>query len=671
MEITSMIGTAITALGAGADIHSLAPLFSSPMRKAVETTKRHFSTDVTMQDALDAARKSGELNYYAFAIVHGHTVEVDGLADILLAQLGRQGEPARVQSGDAAHRFLRALEFELLEDDATRVIAAIVRQQGAQLQAMIGQVLAEVGKLQQQIDQQTDRSESERERISEAKARLRERLEGTVQALNEDRVEDAIQGVERTMEDLDLLHAFLPDDRYFRQSAFLLQAQVYSARGQWAERDGAIQGLCNGPPLDERLVGEAAQLAAASENEAWLSELLPRLIEDQEERTFAVAALHWLRRDAEETLGAIPDDTENPDLLYMKAQALTYRLAEGDPEAAAALLERIDELEGLHFRDVLTGRLGTHLLKRVVGEHLEAPGLDRERLVAMTRERLDRAIAAYEPVADQHPVGYLQALTEKMLFLNELSEYLEAKRLSDRVNDLQPEDLPVVAVELSMLVEDESLIDRLEEEGNESRSRIATARGVRAYKIWEVREAEAYFRVALREAEGAFDYTPALHHLAHLYFDTDHEAAAELLAQEHPLAHTDDLAYLDVQLTYATDGLDAALDRVNERLGELPRSLPLLRLKYDLLEMRRDELLELRQQGDWVGRELILTYEAMEDATQQAFSLLPCPKHKVQRAAAVYNLGRKEEARRLVRAATEEGLSADELPVNIHGTTPL
>jgi len=373
----------------------------------------------------------------------------------------------------------------------------------------------------------------------------------------------------------------------FRQRLTLALATVLHWRG---DRAGALElwravqarGL-----LDRGRRLQAALLLAnlvATEDLATLiresDDLLP-------ERDKFAAALAWQQGNLEEALRLIPSETEDVDMMILRCRIEVARLSEDDVPVVERHLDRAWALaQGSVPARLEVANLTDKLLRRVVRDGWEVPGLDRGKLLGTIRDRYNASVEAYDALGASFPEGLVSALATVMDFHRYLDEEEKVAYYGRRLQALQrvvTRERVVAAyivgdatIDVATLdsLEGQGLISRMERSLLESRFLVGTGKADQALEV--LRDALTLVATEM-EREAIFDS------LLELLLETGRFEEAEALLQREQPQSPEFRTLMQGMFLLRTKGRVAAVEHLRQAATDFPRSRIILQNLINLL----------------------------------------------------------------------------------------
>ena len=265
------------------------------------------------------------------------------------------------------------------------------------------------------------------------------------------------------------------------------------------------------------------------------------------------------------------------------------------------------------------------MLRRIVIEEWEAPGVNREELLKTVRERYQEVLSAFEGFADQYPEGLVLILSSLLSFHRVLQEDEVQQSILHRLQSLSPMSRERVLAE-HLAGEPSPTLEVIESlfPSNLASDEKALLKGDALKRDGKKSEAEQTYRQALLQGEQS-----EVHQALIL-------ALLELLLEQERYAEA--LAFLDESLE---DGPFQALMRGMLLLHRNDQKGALTTIRLALTEHPRNMLLRkncvrlLSQKGALA--------EALDQA-EHLEELLPSFEHKLLRANLLEQLDRNEES---------------------------
>lgn len=571
-------------------------------------------------------------------------------------------------AGPAGGGFQEA-QAERRHQEAVRLHEDTHARQDAGLKELLGETEAVKSALAQLAAAQAPES-----RYAERAASLRGQVGDAVDHMNALRLQTALSTLDRVVGDLDALRTADPKSEGafvgLRQVALAVKGQVLALMGDRPTRDAVAGALRGGGPIVPDALRVVALFAADIGDGDWLRELVPSLPTDDPEwplLTLAAKGLQGGRIDPEIVLAETTSGEDRPNLMTLRINALANAVTPDRAVEAATLINRLDALDGddvlLPRKRLLTGQMTFELLRRVLEERLDTPGLDREALVDQTRSRLREAVERLGQFGEEHQGGHLEALVETVNFLEYVEEHDAAARVHQRVRDLQPGDGPIGAIERRDVTTPEQ-VEQLEAQGVLDPARRALM--LAHQELAEGRTGPAFrkFGAALEQAESVGVREMALgdsviklvaagrvDDARHLVDEEGERGGADLRVRDEWLAA------MVVRVVEAEQGAVAALNESASRIIAVPRSLVLHRQRRDLLvQALLVEKDRLRSGGAAAKPSLTALAEQIGDVSQVLYGLLPVPRFLVDEGRSWAERGQWERAWALLARAVDRGI---------------
>lgn len=573
--------------------------------------------------------------------------------------------------------FVDSLRVELRNNRLTgHVIATQDREQRAEGRhdEMMGSILELTSTVNSQartIEQQASELSALRatidERLPEPEARevaaqLKNELEDAITALNS-------RNLRRAGEILDTIEVTLDDYRRedpdgegalvpIRQIVLAVRAEVASELFDQATVERLVIALKeSGVPTAEsaRAVGFAAALA---EDREWLSLVLEELPDDDERRPWFEAISVWLDVDDEGCYNAagvldlVDEETDQADLIILRAQAAMYSMDESRAEEADHLLDRLSCLDPEAEELVATAPLITafrtfNLLEEIV--KTQVGGVDLSELIVKVKRRFRAAIRHAESIEDQYPHALASALVGLALCHKYLEEIKQVDELDQRIREVRAKHstaLATVAVPRDDAT-DPSVINALQDGGAVTPSELTFLKGRVALEKGNTSRAKNQFFAALEMATTPPEASRVLAYLIDFVAPDDPAGFMRFVEEEVEGGHYSSLLGQDevdrarVFGLYRRDGIDVALEVSEGLVAARSGRLALLRDRYFLLKVKRGE----EERSD--GANLPTVLALMEGCADMMYNLLPAPAFKLYRAQALARLGQRDYARQL------------------------
>ncbi|MCY4387187.1 MAG: SIR2 family protein [Desulfurellaceae bacterium] len=465
-----------------------------------------------------------------------------------------------------------------------------------------------------------------------------------VQALEQSHFVDAEDHLQRVLKKIDNFGANPGlgqkiEFKSFHQRVLLASAAVAARRQKSEEaRELFLKAEALQPFAEKRRL-QAAEVLLHLGDFQKVEPLLSGSAEAQETRGKEILGLVALLRNDEGRFHELYPNGDENNLEFVIQQArLAMESSQDDTaEPTLDLLDRAwtlsrDFPQGLFIVAGMTD----NMLRRIVTEEWEAPGVNREELLKTIRERYQEVLSAFEGFADQYPEGLVLVLSSLLSFHRILHEDEAQQSILRRLQSLSPMPRERVLAEhlagtsspplefieslfQNNLTSDEKLLlkgDALKRDGKKS-------------------EAEQTYRQALLQGEKSEVQQALILALLELLLEQERHAEALALLDES-LEDGPFRALMGGMVLSHRNDQEGALATIQLALTEHPRNMLL----------RKNCVHLLRQKGT-------LT-EALEQA-ECLEELLPSFEHKLLRANLLEQLGQNEETLQIVREIEGEG----------------
>ena len=677
---------------------------SRPVQTALHAVWRDLSShyrdreDLDIERALTAIETSGALQELGFHVWNGDDLNVDAealrWAEVAGDALG-DGDARLVNAHDIVEAFSASFaraaaqipnsEGFLIGQDERRhrvveqSLATLTKDQREGFEEVLSTIpsradIATITDLLQTVSSKVDPAS----RYAAEAERARAGLTAAADHMNGLRLESALVEVDGVLKALDGVRQADPSSEGvflgLRQTALAVKGQALALNGDKPRLEAVSQTLRGGGTVTPEAVRFVALLAADIGDGDWLRELLASVPTDDPDRAFldlAAKVLHGGRVDPEAVLDGTTAEEVLPNPLALRIDALIETVTPERAIEAAALIDRLDGTEGDDLlsprKQLLVGQMRFRLLRRVVEAELVTPNLDREALLDATRQGLVSAVRALAALGGENTSGHLEALVERVNFLNFVEEHEAADAAHQQVRDLQGEGGIIGAIERRDVTTPEQVV-QLERQGVLEKAHRAVILAHQAAAGGNPARAQRLFGAALEYAETTGEREMALgDFVVHLLNAKKVAEASDLLADEEgrtegPQVREAWLGMLAVRVIDERDGAAEALRESETRVRASPRSLLLLRQQRQLLVRELvEEKSRLESGASATGRRKLQLAGEIERAAAASFQILPAPQFLVDQSRSRAERGDWPQSWRLAETAVARGSEDDSI----------
>ena len=473
--------------------------------------------------------------------------------------------------------------------------------------------------------------------LSEAERQLLEFLNEdytpVVKALEQSHFVDAEDHLKRVLKKIDNFGANpgrgqKPEFKSFHQRVLLASAAVAARRQKREEARGLFHRAEELQPFAEKRRLQAAEVLIHLGDFQKVEPLLSRSAEAHEARGKEILGLVALLRNDEDRFHELYPNGDENNLEFVIQQA-RLAMESSQDDTAETTLDLLDKAWALS-RDFPQGLfivagMTDNMLRRIVTEEWEAPGVNREELLKTIRERYQEVLSAFEEFTDQYPEGLVLVLSSLLSFHRILHEEEAQQSIIRRLQALSP--MPRERVLAEHLAGTSSppleVIESLFQ-SNLTSDEKSLLKGDALKRDGKKSEAEQTYRQALLQGEKSEVHQALILALLELLLEQERYAEALALLDES-LEDGPFRALMGGMVLSHRNDQEGALATIRLALTEHPRNMLL----------RKNCVRLLGQKGALA--------EALEQA-ERLEELLPSFEHKLLRANLLEQLDRNEES---------------------------
>ena len=466
-----------------------------------------------------------------------------------------------------------------------------------------------------------------------------------VQALEQSHFVDAEAHLQRVLKKIDNFGANPGlgqklEFKSFHQRVLLASAAVAAGRQKREEARDLFQRAEELQPFAEKRRLQAAEVLIHLGDFQKVESLLLGSAEAHETRGKEILGLVALLRNDEDRFHELYPSGDENNLEFVIQQARLAMESSQDDTAKSALdlLDKAWEFsEDFPQGLFLVAGMTDNMLRRIVIEEWEAPGVNREELLKTIRDRYQEVLSIFEGLVDQYPEGLVLILSSLLSFHRTLHEHETQQSIFRRLQPL-PHRLRErvlaehLAGEPSPALE---VIESLSQSNLIGSDEKVLLKGDALKRDGKKREAEQIYRQALLEGEKSEVQQALILALLELLLEQERYAEAFTFLDKS-LEDGPFRALMKGMILSHRNDQEGALATIRLALTEHPRNMLL----------RKSCVRLLRQKG-------ALT-ESLEQA-ERLEELLPSFEHKLLRAEVLKQLDQNEESLQIVREIEGEG----------------
>ena len=454
-----------------------------------------------------------------------------------------------------------------------------------------------------------------------------------VQALEQSHFVDAEDHLQRVLKKIDnfVTNPGLgqkPEFKSFHQRVLLASSAVAARRQKREEARELFHRAEELQPFAEKRRLQAAEVLIYLGDFQKVETLLSGSAEAHETRGKEILGLVALLRNDEDRFHELYPNGDENNLEFVIQQArLAIESSQDDTvKSVLYLLAKAWTLsKGFPQGLFIVAGMTDNMLRRIVTEEWEAPGVNREELLKTVRERYQEVLSAFEGFTDQYPEGLVLVLSSLLSFHRILYEDEAQQSILQRLQSLSPMPRERVLAE-HLAGEPSPTLEVIENlfQSNLASDEKALLKGDALKQDGKKSEAEQIYRQALLQGEKS-----EVHQALIL-------ALLELLLEQERYAEV--LAFLDESLE---DGPFQALMRGRTLLHRNDQEGALTTIRLALTEHPRNMLLRKN------CVRLLIQKGALAEALEQAEhleELLPSFEHKLLRADILEQIDQNEES---------------------------
>lgn len=419
-----------------------------------------------------------------------------------------------------------------------------------------------------------------------------------------------------------------PEFQSFHQRVLLASAAVASKRQKSEEARRLFHRAEELQPFTEKRRLQAAEVLIHLGDFQKVDPLLSGSAEAHETRGKEILGLVALLRNDEDRFHELYPNGDENNLEFVIQQArLAMESSQDDTvKSVLYLLDKAWTLsKGFPQGLFIVAGMTDNVLRRIVTEEWEAPGVNREELLKTVRERYQEVLSAFEGFTDQYPEGLVLVLSSLLSFHRILHEDEAQQSILQRLQSLSPMPRERVLAE-HLAGEPSPTLEVIENlfQSNLTSDEKALLKGDALKQDGKKSEAEQTYRQALLQGEKSEVHQALILALLELLLEQERYAEALALLDES-LEDRPFRALMRGMILSHRNDQEGALATIRLALTEHPRNM-LLRKHCVRLLSQKGELTEALEQA-----------ERLED-------LLPSFEHKLLRSNLLEQLGQNEEA---------------------------
>ncbi len=445
----------------------------------------------------------------------------------------------------------------------------------------------------------------------------------------------------------------------FHQRVLLALAAVTGRRNRYDKARDLFRQAKELQPFAGKRLLQAAEvllnLGEFSEVEALLLQA-PESPTGREKELLGLAAL--LRNDESRFQALFPDGCpKNAEFNILQARWAVKAVTDATTRHTVDLLEKA-WLSSQEFPLGLfsLASLTEEILRRIIAEEWEAPGVDRKELLQAVRARYHHVLNIFEKLEDQYPEGLVSILSQLLDFCRFLGERENQQAILQRLQKLSviTRERPFVEYLAGKSPPTLDVIENLYQSGYLSSCEKALLTGATLIEKEDTAEAERIYRQALASVETPEDRHALLNALLQtLLKEERYQEALAILEESIPPGEVFQVLMRSLILLSQKDQ-EGALTLLRGALEQHPRSLLLLQNLFNLISNQLVEAGSTTLTATQEEAQKRFFAEALQ-YEEQLEALLPSFEHRILRALLFGQRGRHEHALDIVEELEREG----------------
>jgi tetratricopeptide (TPR) repeat protein len=451
----------------------------------------------------------------------------------------------------------------------------------------------------------------------------------------------------------------MPRLKDFHQRILLALATVAVRRKHYQEARGLYQQSEAIQPFEGKRRLQAAEVLIGLGEFRQVDALLAERVEADETRGKQLLGLATLLQDDEARFRSLyPEgETDNLEFAIQLARLAVESSSHTGIEKALDLLEKAWSLaRGFPLGRLVVTQMTDHMLRRILIEEWEAPGIDRQKLLRTIRERYQEVLSTFEALADQYPEGLATTLAQLIMFHGFLGEEGIQHDLLTRLRTLSGMTRDRVLAEHAVegATPELEIIETLFQQQQLSVGEKALLQGTAFIREGKALEAEKAYRQALAACTESTERSMLIESLLNLMLREErYEEAVAFLEQSVEVGTVFQELMQAMLFTHQKDR-ERALTILRRALSDHPRNMLLLINLIQLLK-RQPEAQATTTSTPTLEEEQTQNYAEALCYAERLEALLPSYWHKLLRAGLLERLERYDDAIQLVEAIEGEG----------------
>lgn len=349
--------------------------------------------------------------------------------------------------------------------------------------------------------------------------------------------------------------------------------------------------------------------------------------------------------------------TENTEFNILQARLAVKAATDATTKHAVDLLEKAwlsSQEFSLGFFSLAS--LTEEMLRRILAEEWEAPGVDRKELLKTVRKRYQQVVNIFEKIENQYPEGLVSILSQSLGFYHFLGEQENQQAILERLQKLPviTRERPFVEFLAGKPPPALDVIETLFQKDYLSGCEKALLTGAALIENKETAEAERIYRQALASVETPVDRHALLNALLQILLKEERSQEALAFLEESTTPEEVFQVLMRSLVLVSQKDQKGALTLLRGALERHPRSLLLLQNLFHLISSQLVEAETTTLTAIQEEDQKRLFEEALQYA-EQLEALLPSFEHRILRARLLKQQSCYRDALDIVEEVDREG----------------